>query len=746
MENEVLYKDFDFNILNNSDFGEDAVREELVNPILKRLGYRASGIYKINYSKHLEHPFVKIGSGEREIKIIPDYLLEVQNKYAWVFDAKAPTEKISTGAHREQVYFYAIHPDIRTKIYALCNGKELIVFPIDGDKPMLYFQLSEIEKHWAKIEEFLSPHAFELQADKIEYLREAPKQYFTYLNRPLLPELPVRKQAAKRHFGVHGYFTTQAWNVVQEYIKNFSRPGDLILDPYGGSGVTLIESIVLGRKAIHLDINPLANFIVKNLIEPVNLASLLNEFEKIKIKFDKNCPKSDKQIRNFLKKYSFPKGMTLMKNADVDTIEELFTKKQLAQLAYLKHLIKSVKDKDIKNSLLLAFSSTLTKINRTYHPSSTRGINAGDCAAFRYYRFRLAKEEVDLDIMDTFEWKFKKLISAKKEMVPLINKDNIKNAIIEKGTATDLKNIESESIDYIYTDPPYGSKIPYLDLSVMWNAWLDLGVTNKDYKLEAIEGGEHNKTAKEYSDLLALSIKEMYRVLKFDRWMSFVFAHKDPKYWHHIVDTAERCGFEYAGAVKQRSSQSSFKKRQNPFSVLSGQLIINFKKVQSPEVIQRVNLGTDVYNIIIETIESTIAKNNGATLEEINDELTIRGLELGFLDLLSKEYKNLTPLLLKNFKYDDNFNKFLIKEENKFKTKIDVNLRIRYFLISFLKRCELEKKNPTIDEIILHIMPLLRNGLTPENQTILNVLKTIATHVGKDCWKLRTKEQLELFI
>ncbi|MBC8484495.1 MAG: hypothetical protein H8D45_00435, partial [Bacteroidetes bacterium] len=65
MENEVLYKDFDFNILNNSDFGEDAVREELVNPILKRLGYRASGIYKINYSKHLEHPFVKIGSGER---------------------------------------------------------------------------------------------------------------------------------------------------------------------------------------------------------------------------------------------------------------------------------------------------------------------------------------------------------------------------------------------------------------------------------------------------------------------------------------------------------------------------------------------------------------------------------------------------------------------------------------------------------------------------------------------------------
>lgn len=61
---------------------------------------------------------------------------------------------------------------------------------------------------------------------------------------------------------MHPYFTKQVWNVVQEYIKTFSCPGDLVLDPYGGSGVTLVEALVLGRKAIHVDINPLANFIV----------------------------------------------------------------------------------------------------------------------------------------------------------------------------------------------------------------------------------------------------------------------------------------------------------------------------------------------------------------------------------------------------------------------------------------------------------------------------------------------------
>jgi hypothetical protein len=42
-------------------------------------------------------------------------------------------------------------------------------------------------------------------------------------------------------------------------------------------------------------------------------------------------------------------------------------------------------------------------------------------------------------------------------------------------------------------------------------------------------------------------------------------------------------------------------------------------------------------------------------------------------------------------------------------------------------------------------MPLLRNGITPEHQTILNVLEDIAERHGDDQWKLKTKDQLTLF-
>jgi len=55
-------------------------------------------------------------------------------------------------------------------------------------------------------------------------------------------------------------------------------------------------------------------------------------------------------------------------------------------------------------------------------------------------------------------------------------------------------------------------------------------VSENDFEMEAIEGGEHEKSKDSYNELIAKSIKEMYRVLKFDRWLSFVFAHKDPEF------------------------------------------------------------------------------------------------------------------------------------------------------------------------------------------------------------------------
>lgn len=58
---------------------------------------------------------------------------------------------------------------------------------------------------------------------------------------------------------------------------------------------------------------------------------------------------------------------------------------------------------------------------------------------------------------------------------------------------------------------------------------------------------------------------------------------------------------------------------------------------------------------------------------------------------------------------------------------------------------ERESKAPHFDEIIFHIMPLLKNGITPEHQTVLSVLEHIAERVGQDSWKLKREGQKVLF-
>jgi len=748
MVKQELFGDFDLiNGLLNPDFKEDSVREVIILPIIKKLGYQESEIVR---GITLSHPYLKIGANNKiPIRIRPDYCFKIDNCYAWVLDAKGPGESVVEYNHIEQVYSYASHPEIRSVYFALCNGVEFILFRRESNNsPVLHFSICEIDKYWEDIVTLLSPSSF--QTGKQHFYSAPSKQSgsneFDYVNRPLLDELPVQKQKAKRHFGVHGYFTKQSWNVVAEYIKNYTKPGDMVLDPFGGSGVTAVEALMTNRSAICIDINPLAVFLTKTLISPLPLTEFSDAFVKIKKSFERHVPNTPVEIQHALEKYSYPIGFKLPKGSDVETVDQLFSEKQLAHLSLLKHLICLEKNENIKENLLLMFSGLITKANLTYHNNPNRpAAGQGNAAPFAYYRYRIAPHPVDIDLMTYFELRYKKLLSAKEEMHYYINQDTYTKAQIVKGSATDLKFIPKESVDYIYTDPPYGKKIPYLDLSTMWNAWLDLDVDETDYALEAIEGGDHHKSKSEYNQLISESIKQMYRVLKFDRWMSFVFAHKDPEFWHLIIETAENCGFEYVGAVPQKNGQTSFKKRQHPFTVLSGQLIINFRKVRRPKSILKANLGMDIAEIVTQSIEGIIAKDHGATLEQINDELIIRGLELGFLDLLKKEYSDLTPLLLEQFDYVEDSEKYYIKKDKRFQTHIDVRLRVSYYLQSFLTRMENQNKTASFDDIVTYIMPLLKNGITPEHQTILSVLENLGEHVGNGCWRLKQNRDWKLF-
>lgn len=800
LENDATFK---------ASFKEDSVREELLKPLLDKLGFvdkdlNENSPLEVLRSQNLSKPTIT-GSNSKSTTIIPDYTLYLNGIPHCVLDAKSPSQKIDKGSKNEaQVYFYAINDTLRAPFYALCNGLEFKLFQVGNDRAILDCKLRELFEgvyFFDSLKHYLSTELKNINPTFI--INQQSDSWYLEKNLPEAVDNP-QKQSKMRHFGCTAYFTRQSWDIVTKNITHFTGLGDVVLDPFGGSGVTAIEAMMCGRQGIHTDLNPLSIFMTKAMVSKVNLSELWELSEEILREFESLRPKNEKEAKKLLKgaKY-YPNAMTedfgelasakmqegvlwipqdeiLPKGSDVDSVLKLFSPLQLAELALLRKLIfkKTAKTRDkelwekkkrLRLSLMLAFYNTLSLINLTYHNVPKGG---PACAITRYYRYRLAPKPDFLNTSEIFEKKVKRIYKGKRELevspafyqsylAPLsgVIKD-FKSSLLEKRSedlsktnafydkfngdkifqadATKLKEIQKESVDFIYTDPPYGAKIPYLDLSTMWNVWLDLGVNLDTRKKECIEKGSLDKGREEYKDLMKESLREMYRVLKYNRWLAFVFQHQDFQLWQILVEEAQNLGFEYVGSVRQSNGQTSFKKRQFSFTVLSGQLIMYFRKIHSPKHLTKAELGDDVLSLALNHIEAVIVKNDGADLDTLYGEINIHALELGYLHILAKKYVDLTPIINENFDYDEKSGKYHIKKGQKLKSHdIPLKKRAHYFILSYLRSAARQNKSVSFDDICLECIPMMKNGVTPSKDMIRDILEKVAIKYEGDRWQLK---------
>ena len=231
-----------------------------------------------------------------------------------MLDAKAPNESIQAQSKNErQVLYYAINAEIKAPFYALCNGRTLSLFQTSTQECILELDIEQECKECDSVANALSPN-LKLLAQYLTTPLESLKQNLStdskrvkksedwYLKRPL-PEAITnpQKQAKARYFGCTAYFTRQSWDIVTKNIKNFTDYGDVVLDPFGGSGVTAIEAMMNERVGIHTDLNPLSIFMVKALSAKVNLSELYELSEEILTGFEELRPKSEKEAKEILK-------------------------------------------------------------------------------------------------------------------------------------------------------------------------------------------------------------------------------------------------------------------------------------------------------------------------------------------------------------------------------------------------------------------------------------------------------------
>ena len=202
---------------------EGTIKNTRILPFLEKLGLDKEK--DIEYEKTLD-------DGSRL-----DILLKHNNQNICVLECKKSDINIGQEKIIRQVYDYATNFKISCPFFALSNGSQLHLFKVPNHQSPIY--QNDLEHIGGNEIEKIKGILFNGKISK-EIKREGDEWY---LNKklPKIIDKP-RKRATKRHYGVHGYFTKQSWDIVDRYIRHFTQRGDVVLDPFGGSGVTFNRS------------------------------------------------------------------------------------------------------------------------------------------------------------------------------------------------------------------------------------------------------------------------------------------------------------------------------------------------------------------------------------------------------------------------------------------------------------------------------------------------------------------------
>ena len=143
----------------------------------------------------------------------------------------------------------------------------------------------------------------------------------------------------------------------------------------------------------------------------------------------------------------------------------------------------------------------------------------------------------------------------------------------QSTTAVDLP---TNRIDYVFTDPPFGSNIIYSDLSIVWESWLKVS-TETTSEAVVHRRKKQGATLDDYRQMMTQAFAQMYESLKPGRWITVVFHNSKASVWNTIQEALARAGFLVAQVTVLDKQQESFKQVTAPGAV-ENDLVINAYK------------------------------------------------------------------------------------------------------------------------------------------------------------------------
>lgn len=373
----------------------------------------------------------------------------------------------------------------------------------------------------------------------------------------------------------HKYWARKPLAIVSHYIETYSKEGDSILDPFMGSGTTLYASMLSNRISTGYDLNPTACFLVETLgkksLSVVDFDQAIDELtRRIGRNVNSLYSYNDKTIlwRSTMKNsdglykaqisdddFTNKRSETIKQEEDrstrstylatefppllkdrftskgIRTVGDMFTTRNLKAIELLQKSISEF-ESPAKEHLLICLNNSIL------HVSKLKGEGIRPLGVNSYW---IPSDSIEENLW----WRFlERAQNFRKSLAALNNmkeKQKFSLPTILNESSLSMNGLNDSSIDYIFTDPPYGETIQYSELSFIWNTFLD-----KEYQVleELIVNSVQGKSADSYLKLASSSLEECFRVLKPGKHMTIAFQSKDIRLWVGLSVILAEVGFE----------------------------------------------------------------------------------------------------------------------------------------------------------------------------------------------------------
>ena len=335
-------------------------------------------------------------------------------------------------------------------------------------------------------------------------------------------------------YAFHKYWGKKPAEPMRYLVKHLSPEGGLVVDPFLGSGISALETVQLNRRFVGIDINPAAVRIARLLVSLPPAGSVQEAFTRVsalvkdailesyatarkrpathyvwrsgvmemvwqtngerRSRVELPPDKHDTAIAERFASYQpqrlrAPRFFT---NSRINTfpsltLKELFTGRALRNIELLLAAIDDL-PLAVREPLLLSLTAAVGQMSKMVFAITGRGKTTGVSSermevgswVIGYWR---PEQHFEVNVWNCFERRVQKLIKAVVESEALkvaakpgtlldVCKGDADCAILTGDCLNLLPQLPDNSVDLVITDPPHGDRIPYLELSEIWNVIL----------------------------------------------------------------------------------------------------------------------------------------------------------------------------------------------------------------------------------------------------------------------------------